>query len=204
MTMKDKLIFLIIIGALATLALYQWRGSSHSKGPDTLIVRDTTWLKHDSLIVKKVKVKQEIPVPYEVLVKEYQADTSYPKLKKQYEDLAKDYAAKRVYVDSVNVGKFGHIKITDTVSQNKLSKRTTKDNFKIPVVKETVTITKYADPERQLYLGGGINANSGSGIRSVEGGLLYKTKKDQIYGVKATTTVDGITTFGVSTYFKIK
>ena len=201
--MKDKLLILLI-GIFATLALYQWRGSSKAKGPDTLVVRDTTWLKHDSLIVKKVKVTKEIAVPYEVLVKEYQPDTSYPKLKKQYEDLAKDYAAKRVYVDSVNVGKFGHIQIIDTVAKNKLSKRTTKDNFKIPVVKETVTITKYAEPERQLYLGGGINANSGSGIRSFEGGLLYKTKKDQIYGVKATTTVDGITTFGVSTYFKIK
>jgi hypothetical protein len=203
--MKDKITLLLIIGILATIALYQWRESTpHSKGPDTLIIRDTTWLKHDSLIVKKVKITKEIAVPYEVLVKEYQADTSYPKLKKQYEDLAKDYAAKRVYVDSVNVGKFGHIQITDTVSKNKLSKRTTKDNFKIPVVKETVTITKYAEPERQLYLGGGVNANSSSGIRSVEGGLLYKTKKDQIYGVKATTTIDGVTTFGVSTYFKIK
>lgn len=201
--MKDKLLILLI-GIFATLALYQWRGSSKAKGPDTLVVRDTTWLKHDSLIVKKVKITKEIAVPYEVLVKEYQADTSYPKLKKQYEDLAKDYAAKRVYVDSVNVGKFGHIQITDTVSKNKLSKRTTKDNFKIPVVKETITITKYAEPERQLYLGGGVNANSGSGIRSVEGGLLYKTKKDQIYGLKATTTIDGTTTFGVSTYFKIK
>jgi hypothetical protein len=201
--MKDKLLILLI-GIFATLALYQWRGSSKAKGPDTLVVRDTTWLKHDSLIIKKVKVTKEIVVPYEVLVKEYQADTSYPKLKKQYEDLAKDYAAKRVYVDSVNVGKFGHIQITDTVSKNKLSKRTTKDNFKIPVVKETITITKYAEPERQLYLGGGVNANSSSGIRSVEGGLLYKTKKDQIYGLKATTTIDGITTFGVSTYFKIK
>jgi hypothetical protein len=202
--MKDKLIFLLIIGALATLALYQWKGSTHSKGPDTLVVRDTTWLKHDSLIVKKVKVTKEIAVPYEVLVKEYQADTSYPKLKKQYEDLAKDYAAKRVYVDSVNVGKFGHIQIIDTVVKNSLSKRTTKDNFKIPVVKETVTITKYAEPKRQLYLGGGINGNAGSGLRSFEAGLLYKTKKDQLYGVKATTTVDGITTFGVSTYFKLK
>lgn len=202
--MKDKLIFLIIIGLLATLALYQWKGSDNHEGPDTLIVRDTAWLKYDSLIVKKVKVTKEIPVPYKVLVKEYQADTSYPKLKKQYEDLAKDYATKRVYVDSVNVGKFGHIKITDTVSENKLGKRTTKDNFKIPVVKETVTITKYAEPKRQLYLGGGINGNAGSGLRSFEAGLLYKTKKDQLYGVKAATTVDGITTFGFSTYFKLK
>lgn len=202
--MKDKLIFLIIIGALATLALYQWKGSTHSEGPDTLVIRDTTWLKHDSLIVKKVKVTKEIAVPYQVLVKEYQADTSYPKLKKQYEQLAKDYATKRIYVDSVNVGKFGHIKITDTVSENKLAKRTTKDNFKIPVVKETVTITKYAEPKRQLYLGGGVNGNAGSGIRSFEAGLLYKTKKDQLYGVKAATTVDGITTFGFSTYFKLK
>ena len=67
--MKDKLLILLI-GIFATLALYQWRGSSKAKGPDTLVVRDTTWLKHDSLIVKKVKVTKEIAVPYEVLVKE--------------------------------------------------------------------------------------------------------------------------------------
>jgi hypothetical protein len=148
--MKDKIILLLVIGILATIALYQCRESTpHTNGPDTLIVRDTTWLRHDSLIVKKVKVTKEISVPYEVLVKEYQADTSYPKLKKQYEDLAKDYAAKRVYIDSVNVGKFGHIQITDTVSENKLTKRTTKDNFKIPVVKETITITFHSNSEKE-------------------------------------------------------
>jgi hypothetical protein len=49
-----------------------------------------------------------------------------------------------------------------------------------------------------------IYGNAGSGIRNFEAGLLYKTKKDQIYGVKAATTVDGITTFGFSTYFKLK
>ena len=175
-----------------------------TRGPDTLIVHDTTWEVHDKTIVKEVPIIHEIPVNHEVLVKEYQPDTNYAGLKKQYEALVKNYASKRVYRDSVKVGKYGHIEITDTVSENKLSKRIAKDNFNIPIVKETMTITKYAPPTRQVYVGGGINMKSLSNFNSVEGGILYKTKKDQIIGAKVNVGVDGTITYGIQSYFKIK
>lgn len=203
--MKDKLAGLIIVGL--TAFIFFNRGcekGSGIKGPDTLVVHDTTWQIHDKTIIKEVPVIKEIPVSHEVLVKTYQADTNYPGLKKQYEELAKRYASRRVYRDSVKVGTHGYIEVIDTVGENKLGKRTTKDNFKIPIVKETMTITKYAEPTRQLYVGGGVNSTSLTNFRSVEAGLLYKTKKDQIFGAKVAVAVDGSVTYGVSSYWKVK
>jgi hypothetical protein len=203
--MKDKLAGLIIVGL--TAFIFFNRGcekGSGIKGPDTLVVHDTTWQIHDKTIIKEVPVIKEIPVSHEVLVKTYQADTNYPGLKKQYEELVKKYASRRVYRDSVKVGTHGYIEVIDTVGENKLGKRTTKDNFKIPIVKETMTITKYAEPTRQLYVGGGVNSTSLTNFRSVEAGLLYKTKKDQIFGAKVAVAVDGSVTYGVSSYWKVK
>jgi hypothetical protein len=200
-----KLTFAIII-IIGTLLIYFYNDSKHSeaKGPDTLVVHDTTWQVHEKTIVKEVPIVHEIPVNHEVLVTRYQADTSYPGLKRQYDDLAKKYASRRIYIDSVKVGTHGYIQVTDTVSENKLGKRTTKDNFKIPIVKETMTITKYAEPQRQVYVGGGINMRNISAFSGVEGGLLYKTKKDQIIGAKIGVNVDGSITYGIQSYFKIK
>jgi hypothetical protein len=67
-----------------------------------------------------------------------------------------------------------------------------------------MTITKYAEPTRQLYVGGGINNSSLTNFRSVEAGVLYKTKKDQIFGGKVNVNVDGSITYGVQSYWKIK
>lgn len=203
--MKDKLTGIIIV-ALVGFIFFN-RGcekGSEAKGPDTLVVHDTTWQIHDKTIIKEVPILKEIPVSHEVLVKEYQPDTSYPRLKKQYEELAKKYASRRIYKDSVKVGTHGYIEVVDTVSENKLGKRTTKDNFKIPIVKETMTITKYAEPTRQLYVGGGINNSSLTNFRSVEAGVLYKNKKDQIFGGKVNVNVDGSITYGIQSYWKIK
>ena len=200
---KLTLAIIIIIG---TLLIYFYNDSKHegTKGPDTLIVHDTTWQVHEKTIVKEVPFIKEISVPHEVLVTRYQADTSYPGLKRQYDDLAKKYASRRIYIDSVKVGTHGYIQITDTVSENKLGKRTAKDNFKIPIVKETMTITKYAEPTRKIYLGGGVNMKSLSAFNGVEAGVLYQNKKDQIFGGKINVNVDGSITYGIQSYWKIK
>lgn len=203
--MKDKLVGIVIV-SLVGLVFFQ-RGCdkpSEDKGPDTLVVHDTAWQVHEKTIVKQVPFLKEVPVSHEVLVTKYQADTSYPKLKAQYEELAKRYASKRVYKDSVKIGTYGNIFLTDTVHENSLGRRTVKENYKIPEVTKTVTITKYAEPTRQLYVGGGINATSLSSFRSVEGGILYKNKRDQILGAKVGINTDGSVTYGIQSYWKVK
>lgn len=200
--MKDKLTGLVIL-ALVGVLFFQRGCTGHGDGsrkPDTLVVRDTFWTKHDSIIVRKVPILKEIP-----------GDTKYlPQIPDDYESLKEDFSAlrathyaKRIYQDSIAVGKYGYIHVTDTVSQNALGKRKTKDDFKIPTVKETTTITKYEEPKRQVYVGGGINMTTGLGLSTAKVGILYKTKKDQIYGINSQIDMKGNTTFGIESYWKI-
>lgn len=170
---------------------------------DTLIVHDTSWQVHDSIVVKKV------PVPYEVEVEveskpEMLPDTNYARLKEQYMALLKLYINKFAYNDTIRVGTYGYIALLDTVKENKIVYRRTRDNFNIPIVKETKTITKYAPPTRNLFVGGGVLVNNALGVRGAEAGLLLKTKKDQLYNIKASVDIDGNVMYGAGYYYKLK
>ena len=170
---------------------------------DTLVVHDTAWQIHDSIIVRKV------PKPYEVIVEiaskpEMLADTNYARLKEQYNALLQLYINKFAYNDTIRVGSYGYIALLDTVKENKIVYRRTRDNFNIPVVKETKTITKYAPPTRNLFVGGGIVVNNTIGIRGAEAGMIFKTKKDQLYNIKASVDLDGNVMYGVGYYHKLK
>jgi hypothetical protein len=170
---------------------------------DTLVVHDTAWQIHDSIIVRKV------PKPYEVIVEiaskpEMLADTNYARLKEQYNALLQLYINKFAYNDTIQVGSYGYIALLDTVKENKIVYRRTRDNFNIPIVKETKTITKYAPPTRNLFVGGGIVVNNTIGIRAAEAGMILKTKKDQLYNIKASVDLDGKVMYGVGYYHKLK
>ena len=170
---------------------------------DTLVVHDTAWQIHDSIIVRKV------PKPYEVIVEiaskpEMLADTNYARLKEQYNALLQLYINKFAYNDTIRVGSYGYIALLDTVKENKIVYRRTRDNFNIPIVKETKTITKYAPPTRNVFLGGGIIVNNAIGIRGAEAGMILKTKKDQLYNIKASVDLDGQVMYGVGYYYKLK
>lgn len=200
--MKDKLTGLVILALVGILFFQRGCGNSGegSKKPDTLVVRDTFWTKHDSIIVRKVPVLKEIPAEPQYFP---QVPADYETLKAEYSALRATHHAKRIYQDSIAVGKYGYIHVTDTVSQNALGKRKTKDDFKIPTVKETVTITKYEEPKRQVYVGGGVAMNQNLGLAGAKVGLLYKTKKDQIYGINSQVDMKGNTSFGVEAFWKI-
>lgn len=184
--------------------LMRERGKNAEVRPnDTVTVHDTAWQIHDSIRIKKV------PVPYEVVVEveskpQMLPDTNYARLKEQYMALLKLYLNKFVYKDSIKVGDYGYIAVLDTVKENKIVYRRTRDNFNIPVVKETKTITKYAPPVRQLYVGGGVLVNNTIGIRGAEAGLLYKTKKDEIYNLSAGVDINGNVMYGLNYFYKLK
>lgn len=170
---------------------------------DTLVVHDTAWQIHDSIIVRKV------PKPYEVIVEiaskpEMLADTNYARLKEQYNALLQLYINKFAYNDTIRVGSYGYIALLDTVKENKIVYRRTRDNFNIPIVKETKTITKYAPPTRNVFVGAGVLINNTLGIRAAEAGMILKTKKDQLYNIKASVDLDGNVMYGVGYYYKLK
>lgn len=197
----NKLLSVIIV-VLVGFLVFKGNGCGGDNIPkaDTVIVRDTAWEIHDSVIVKKMKVKEII---HDTLPPEYIADTNYPALKAQYEELAKAFLAKKIYADTLKLDTLGYIAVADTVQKNELQNRSYDYKYKIPTITNTVTITKQAPAKGALYVGGGVSGEKTNGINSVRGGLLYKTKKNTMFGVHAGFASNQLI-YGIDAYWKLK
>jgi hypothetical protein len=174
---------------------------NEDKPPVIKTVVDTLWQKYDSIVIKKVPVLKEIPADPQYIP---QIPEDYETLKSEYSKLLALYYSKKLYQDSIAVGTFGYIHVFDTVNQNSLGQRKTIDAFQIPIVKETTTITEFRKPTRQFYVGGGVNGSQNEGLLGAEAGVMYKTRRDQMLGVKVNVGVNGATSFGVNYYTKIQ
>lgn len=190
----------IAILILAVIIVFQRSNSSPDIIEKPVVVRDTVWRKKDSVIYTSPKVIQTIPV--KVVSEKYLPDPNYEKLVLQYQELVKLHLAKNIQKDSVQIDSVGFVKVTDTVQNNIVQNRKWEYNIKYPIIKET--ITQSPKKTNQLYVGGGLQGNQYNIINSINGGLLYKNKKDQIYGLSVGVNTNGQMVYGVSSYWKIK
>lgn len=204
--MSKNILSLAVIVLIAIIVL-QRTGcgpDKAAKGPDTVVVHDTTYEVRDSLIIKKMTVYKTLPPVHDTLPPQYIADTNYAALKLQYEKLLGLFLARNVYVDSLKLDSVGYVVVSDTVHSNKLDNRGYKYHYKIPTIHTTTTITKYAPLKNQLYAGGGIGGNKTLGVTSLNAGVLLKTKSDQIYSVTVGTNTEGQISYGFQTFWKLK
>ena len=74
---------------------------------------------------------------------------------------------------------FGYL--TDTISQNRILSRKIEWNFQIPTIYNTKIVKEL--PKRQFYYGVGADFNKTDFIQSAKFGVLYKDKKDKIFGL---------------------
>ena len=190
----------IAILILAVIIVLQRSNSSPDIIEKPIILRDTIWQKKDSVIYTSPKVVQTIPI--KIISEKYLPDPNYDKLVLQYQELVKLHLSKNVQKDSVQIDSIGFIKVTDTVQNNVVQNRKWEYNIKYPIIKETII----EPPKKinQLYIGGGLQGNQYNIINSVNGGILYKNKKDQIYGLSVGINTNGQAVYGVSSYWKIK
>jgi hypothetical protein len=197
----NKLLSVIVI-VLVAFILFQNDGCTYikDKQPEVVTVHDTAWTIHDSLIIKKLKIKEVI---HDTLPPEYIADTNYLTLKLQYEALASAFLDKNIYTDTLKLDTLGYIAVADTVYKNELQKRSYKYNYKIPTITVTNTITKQAPPKGALFIGGGVTGNPNE-VKSFFGGFLYKSKKDKVFGLNVGLTGNSKIVYGVQSYWKIK
>jgi hypothetical protein len=169
---------------------------------DTVIVHDTTWLVRDSIIYKEMVVTETI-YDIDTLPPQYIPDTNYPKLKAQYETLVQLFLSKNIYRDTIMIDSIGYVTITDTVQHNTLNNRAFTYSYKIPQVTETVTIVKPEVKRNELYIGGGINTFKVFVPFSLEAGLMLKTKRDHLYGLKVGSDINRQVYYGFQSYWKI-
>ena len=198
----------IIIVILIVVLFFQQGGCGYvnfnGKKSDTTVVHDTTWSVHDTTIYKTLTLKGKVLHDTIATPPEYIADTNYPKLLAQYNDLLSKYMALVEFKDTIRIDTLGYVAITDTVNQNSLKGRSVRTNYKIPTITNTVTIQHYEKPKTQMFFGGGINGNQTLGITGASAGVLLKNKKDHIYGLNIGTEINGPVTYGIQSYWKIK
>ena len=190
----------IAILILAVIIVLQRSNSSPDIIEKPIVVRDTIWQKKDSVIYTSPKVIQTIPV--KIISEKYLPDPNYDKLVLQYQELVKLHLSKNVQKDSVKIDSIGFVKVIDTVQNNIVQNRKWEYNIKYPIIKETVI--QPSKKVNQLYIGGGLQGNQYNIINSINGGILYKNKKDQIYGLSVGINTNGQVVYGVSSYWKIK
>ena len=190
----------IAILILAVIIILQRINSSPDIIEKPIILRDTIWQKKDSVIYTSPKVIQTIPI--KVISEKYLPDPNYEKLVLQYQELVKLHLAKNIQKDSVKIDSIGFVKVTDTVQNNIVQNRKWEYNIKYPIIKETII----EPPKKinQLYIGGGLQGNQYNIINSINGGILYKNKKDQLYGLSIGVNTNGQVVYGLSSYWKIK
>ena len=202
MNLMNKLLSGIIFVLIAFM-FFQNDGCTYidHKKADTVTLHDTTWQVHDSLIIKKLKIKEVI---HDTIPPEYVADTNYPKLKAQYDAIVKEHLARNTYADTLKLDTLGWITVADTVKRNQLEHRSYKYNYKIPTITVTTTITKQAPPKGALFIGGGVTGTKQLELQTIQGGALYKTKKDKIFGLHIGINNNSQVIYGLSSYWKIK
>ena len=190
----------IAILILAVIIVLQRSNSSPDIIEKSIVIRDTIWQKKDSVIYTSPKVVQTIPL--KIISEKYLPDPNYDKLVLQYQELVKLHLSKNIQKDSVKIDSIGFIKVTDTVQNNIVQNRKWEYNIKYHIIKETII----EPPKKinQLYIGGGLQGNQYNIINSINGGLLYKNKKDQLYGLSIGVNTNGQVVYGLSSYWKIK
>jgi hypothetical protein len=202
-TMKSKINFnYIIIGILVAIIFLQRAGSSVDSPQEPTVVTktDTVWKETHDTVVKTVK---EIDIKYITpKAPEYTPGEHVDTCRARFAYLLKQHSARRVYKDTIKLDSLGTITVIDTVWLNKLKDRTYIKDYKIPLVTKTITITKQADPKRQLYVGGNLFGDRTT-LQSFTPGLIYKDRKDRVYQANVGVNFDGSLMFGAGAYWKI-
>jgi hypothetical protein len=197
--------YLGIIAVLIAIIFLQRACTPKCTKTRELVTIYDTILKHDSsVVVKKMKIASHDTtyIPEDPI---YMFDTSCDIIKERFQKLVKLHTTKNMYVDTILIDTFGKVFIYDTVQFNQLGNRGIVKNYTIPVITRYVKVP--AEPKRQVYVGGGLDGtyiNNAVNINAAKAGVLYKNKKDQIYGATVGVSLNGYLVYGLQSYWKIK
>lgn len=200
--MKSNNFLYLVIGALITIVLLQRCGGD--KPADTPAPKIDTVIKyikvHDTVKGKIKYIKGETDTSWMTRI-EYVPDSNYPLLLKQYKALGGRHFKTNIYKTKFPI-KYGSAQVTDSIFGNELVNSTLELDVVFP--EKTITIIQPAPPVRQLYVGTFLTGDKKDFINSINVGLLYKDKKDKVFGLSLGYNNVGTIQYGASSYWKIK
>lgn len=127
--------------------------------------------------------------------------STYDSLLEQYKSLGSLYFKKNVFETRFNIANYGYVTVKDSISENWLNSSNLTTFLNIP--EKTITVTEKEEPKNQLYVGLILTGEKTQLLNSANVGLLFKDKKDRLFGGSIGMTPRG-TQIGVSSYLKIK
>ena len=210
---KNNILSLLIIVLFILYGVKTGCGGFSDSGKpkaDTIFTSHTEYVQQPPQIIP-----QYIPMPSSVqaapiiLPAQYKPDTTMNGLLRQYIELLNKYLAKNNYIDSVvlkdSAGKqVGVVKLEDQISENQFVYRKPSYQLSFPVTTNTITITKEAKKRNQLYIGGVLEGSTKTLLNSAGLGLLFKTKRDAIWGINAKYQFQNQSiNYELSRYFKL-
>jgi hypothetical protein len=200
--MKLNNFLYLVIGVLLIIVLLQRCGGGEpSVAPtpkiDTVIKYITV---HDTVKGKIKYIKGETDTSWITLI-EYVPDTNYPNLLKQYKAIGDRHFKTNIYKTKFPI-KYGSAQVTDSIFGNELVN--SKLELDVVFPENTITIVKPAPPVRRLYIGTFLTGDKKEFINSINIGMLYKDKKDKIFGASVGYNNVGTIQYGISSYWKIK
>lgn len=203
MTNVTKILFGGLVLAFILLTWWTCKTRKPSTSSPTVVTKiDTVWKESKGEVVyvpKPVYIEKIKTLP-----PQYKADTNYSALKSQYENLASSYLETKQYKDTIKLDSIGYVELSESVSENEIKSRKSSYSYKIPTITKTTTITQPYNPKTQVYVGAFLTGNKLSPLVAADVGLLLKTKKDVIYGVKAGVDLAGNINYGAGVFIKIK
>lgn len=173
----------ILIALLAFLLLWHRQPAPAPQQPTITIVRDTQWLPYASQLpaYQPIIIRTQPPA---AVPPAYQPDTTYAGLLAQFQRLLDAHLTTTVQADTIRLDTLGHVAILDSVRENRIVSRSAAYSWRLPVVTNTVTIQEPYKPTRGLYIGGGLTAGTDYAITGIDGGLMLRTKRDQLLGLR--------------------
>lgn len=186
--------------AILLFLLFLGRGCNPKPEKTTVISYDTVYITDTKTVFVNVPtlVKAE-PKPIPPV---YQPSDDCDSLKGQYNYLAASYFAKNLYRDTIRKDS-SYVVAECVVTGNGLSECNYFFNLKYPVVTKTIDNTITLPPRRQLYIGGGVGTDFKLDRLYLQGGFMYKNRKDNMFGGEVMLSNQGDFIGSVKTYFKI-
>lgn len=173
----------ILIGIVAVLWGKGCFNTGKQEPPKIVTVRDTVYIIHDSVVYSKPQIINNLPAKQKDIPVVMLPDTNYFKLKAQYEDLLAKYYSTNIQSDSLKIDTLGVVKVTDSVTQNKINNRKWDYNIKERIINTTTTITQPEIRRNQVYIGGRLDMSTQDLITQANAQILLKNKHNEIFGV---------------------
>lgn len=198
---KENFLVLIVLLLIAVLFLQRCNESESTNTIITrdsiikIISRDTIYITSPTIVKSTFIRKDSVFLPSSV------PSTDYSELKYQFEELKSLLLTQVIYKDTAKFDS-SLVIITDTVELNKIKARGVEFKLKYPII----TIIEHVPNllKNQFYIGGQLEGEQAQLIKQINANLLFKNKKDQIFGGGVGINVNGKIVYNIQSYWKIK